>query len=382
MKQLTFIKARTLAWWDVPEPTLQAPCEALVRPFVVARCDGDAFFLRHNASPILRFGAALHVVAPELGHARNDPFQGPFAYGHECVAEVIAVGGEVRDHAVGDVVVVPWSIACGACNPCHRGLTSHCATSKTPVAAYGFSSAFGEHGGMVSDVVRVPYADAMLVSVPASIDPLAAASASDNMPDAFRAVGPQLQNNPQAPVLIVGGNAKSIGLYAAGMAVALGASQVDYLDTCRTRLDIAERLGARPILFQTTDAWFRRGEPVHPKGYAISVEASGTTRGLHYALSALTQGGVCSACAFYLRRATPLPLWNMYLKSTTLHVGVSHPRAHVPAVLELIRHGSFDPLKLRPLISGWEDASQSLLERATKVILQRKRLLGSSADEH
>jgi len=374
MRQLTFIKARKLAWWDVPEPTLQAPGEALVRPFVAARCDGDTLFLRHNASPLLRLGAALHVVAPELGSDRGDPFKGPFAYGHECVAEVIAVGGAVRDHHVGDVVIVPWSVACGACNPCHRGLTSHCATSKTPVAGYGFSAVFGEHGGMVSDVLRVPYADAMLVPVPASIDPLAAASASDNMPDAFRAVGPQLRSNPQAPVLIVGGNAKSIGLYAAGMAVALGSSQVDYVDTYRTRLEIAERLGARPILLETSASWFRRGEPVLPEGYLISVEASGTTKGLHYALSALARGGVCSACAFYIRRATPLPLWAMYMKSATLHVGLSHPRAHVPAVLDLIQHRGFDPLKLNPLISGWDDAPRSLLERTTKVIVHRRRL--------
>jgi alcohol dehydrogenase len=183
-----------------------------------------------------------------------------------------------------------------------------------------------------------------------------------------------LQQLPQAPVLIVGGNAKSIGLYAAGMAVALGSSQVDYLDTDRERLTIAERLGARAIEFKTSATWFRKGEPVHRGGYAISVEASGTSGGLSYALAALAKGGVCTACAFYLRRATPLPLWAMYMRSATLHVGVTHPRAHVPAVLDLIQHNGFDPSKLNPLLSTWDDAPRTLLERATKVIVQRPRL--------
>jgi alcohol dehydrogenase len=64
----------------------------------------------------------------------------------------------------------------------------------------------------------------------------------------------------------------------------------------------------------------------------------------------------------------------MYMRSATLHVGVSHPRAHVPAVLDLIQHNGFDPSKLNPLLSTWDDAPRTLLERTTKVIVQRPRL--------
>jgi alcohol dehydrogenase len=103
----------------------------------------------------------------------------------------------------------------------------------------------GDWGGMVSDLVRVPFADAMLVHVPAGVDPMKLASASDNMPDAWRAVGPQLAKEPNASVLVVGGGARSIGLYAAGMAVALGASRVDYVDDDPERLAIAQSRSAR-----------------------------------------------------------------------------------------------------------------------------------------
>jgi alcohol dehydrogenase len=63
----------------------------------------------------------------------------------------------------------------------------------------------------------------MLVKIPIGIDPLAIASASDNIPDGWRTVGPQLAADPGAEVLVVGGDAgpNSIGLYATGFAVAL-----------------------------------------------------------------------------------------------------------------------------------------------------------------
>src|SRR6478609_3094290 len=87
---------------------------------------------------------------------------------------------------------------------------------------------------------------------------LAAASASDNLCDAYRTVAPHLERTPGAPVLIVGGSAKSIGLYAVGIAKALGASHIDYLDTSRTRLTLAERLGANPIAITRSESWYAR----------------------------------------------------------------------------------------------------------------------------
>lgn len=57
------------------------------------------------------------------------------------------------------------------------------------LAAFGFSSAFWHHGGMVSDSLRVPWADAMLVRALAGVDPLALAS--DKLPGGFRTDAPR-----------------------------------------------------------------------------------------------------------------------------------------------------------------------------------------------
>jgi threonine dehydrogenase-like Zn-dependent dehydrogenase len=374
LRQLTYLRPGVLEWREVPEPRLESDTDALVRPFIAARCDGDSLFLSHRYPGLLRFGACLHLLDASFQDDRNNPFLGPFAYGHECVAEVLSCGPGVRHLQVGQKVVVPWAISCGQCSQCRAGRTSNCASNATRLGAYGFGPSFGSHGGMVSDVLRVPHADFMLVAVPSGIDALRLASASDNLSDGYRAVAPHLKRTPGAPVLVVGGAAKSVGLYAASVAVAMGASRVDYLDASTTRLGLAAALGANPVELRRGSRWYRRGEPVLPGGYAITVDASSSPSGLAYALSALATGGTCTGVGFYLRRRTPLPLWGMYYNSATLHVGLSHPRADLPDVLALVQGGTLAPEKVLTCVADWDEAPRALLERTTKVALRRAPL--------
>src|SRR5438477_546151 len=104
MRALLFVEPGRLLYDDVPAPRLQGPGEALVRPVASSRCDLDAVIVRGLA-----------------------PVAGPFALGHECVAEVVEVGAAVRTVAPRQRVVVPFAISCGACERCARGLTAHCA---------------------------------------------------------------------------------------------------------------------------------------------------------------------------------------------------------------------------------------------------------------
>jgi threonine dehydrogenase-like Zn-dependent dehydrogenase len=382
MRDLVFVKSKTLEWRDAPDAKLLSATDVVVRPFVAARCDGDVVFLHHDFDRILGLGARMHVVDEAFRGAATNPFAGPFSYGHECVAEVIACGADVRRFSIGDHVIVPWSISCGSCSPCALGLTSKCASAygDKPLAAFGFGDAIGGHGGMCADALRVPFADAMLVRVPEGVDPLAVASASDNIPDAYRTVGPYLERARGAHVLVVGGGAKSIGLYVVGIAKALGAARVDYLDTCEARLALAEKMGGHPVPLTTSASWFRQGKPLGRDGYPITVDASSTTAGLAYAIRVLAPGGTCTGVGFYLRRGTPLPLWKMYMNSSTLRVGVSHPRADLPAVLALIQEGLFHPETLSTLVADWNDAPRALLEHSTKVVVHRPSLgLASSS---
>src|SRR5262249_11164122 len=95
MQQLACGAAEQPGWHEVPAPTLQGPGEALVRPLAVARCDIDV--------PLASGGF---------------PLSGPFAVGHECVGEIVALGEAVRGLAVGQRVVVSFQLSCGTCPQC------------------------------------------------------------------------------------------------------------------------------------------------------------------------------------------------------------------------------------------------------------------------
>src|SRR3954470_13833067 len=220
MRQLTLTAPRTLEWLDVPEPDLGGAGEALVRPLAVATCDLD------------------HPMV-----AGETPFPLPIPIGHECVAEVVETGDEVRGARPGDRVVVPFQISCGTCERCRHGLTGNC-ERVAPLAMYGFGAVGGDFGGFLSDLVRVPFADAMLVRVPDGLAPEAVASASDNVADAWRLVAPWLEEWPAAEVLVIGGSG-SIGLYAIDVARALGAARAASADIAAGRLAPPPALGAR-----------------------------------------------------------------------------------------------------------------------------------------
>ena len=337
MRQLTYTGPNTIEWLDVPEPKLQGLDEALVRPTIVARCDVD---------PLIIVG--------------RSPMPPPIALGHEFVADVVEVGKDVQSVRPGQSVIVPFQVSCGSCAYCAGGATASC-NAIAARSAYGFGAYSGDFGGALSDLVRVPFADAMLLELPEGVTPEAIASA-DNVPDAWRSVGPFLSDGAKAPVLIVGGGAVSIGLYAAGIAVAMGSPQVDYIDTNRERLDLAQSFGATSI----------EGPPPERAGeYPITVDASANVGGLHCAINSTAPEGVCTSIGIYFGETTPLPLLAMYNRGITFKTGRVNARPALPHVLELIRDGRFKPEKLITKRLAWEEAAGEYASRAVKLIVKR-----------
>lgn len=367
MRELHFLRAGRLAWRPQSPPAEPGPGTALVRPFLAGRCDGDTLPLHHPVSRALQAGIAARLVDPVVAAICGPvPFRGPFCIGHECVAQVTAVGAGVREIRVGQTVVVPWAVSCGDCDTCRRGLTSKCVTARggRPLAAYGFGPASGPYGGMITDALAVPYADHLLVPLPDGVPPLRAAAAGDNLADAWRAVVPALAERPGGRVLVLGGGARSIGLYAAGLAAAHGAV-VDYLDDDPVRRRIAENLGARTGLLADAD---RAG------GYDIAVEATSRPHGLRRALRALGPGGVCTGVGYYLYTGTRIPLMRMYATDVTLHLGVSHPRAVLPRLLKFLEDTKFAAEDVNTLVADWDDAPRAYRAKTTKVVLRRDPL--------
>jgi alcohol dehydrogenase len=340
MRRLVLDGPGAVRWEDVDEPSLGSDEAALVRPLTVATCDIDVGVLR----------GAYPAPGP------------PYALGHEGVAEVVEVGDAVRTVAPGDRVVVPFQISCGRCDPCRAGRTGNCAAHPL-MSTFGLGAMGGqEWGGLLADLALVPHADAMLVPVPDGVDPVAIASSSDNIPDGWRTVGPHLAATPGADVLVMGGpgGPHSIGLYAAGLAVALGAGRVVYRDEDPTRLGIAAALGA-----ETQD-----GPPPRKVGaFPVTVNASGTEDGFRCALNSTAVDGVCTNVSVYLEDPA-LPLLAMYSRCCTLHTGRVHARPAVPEVLDLMGRG-FDPALVTSAVVGWDDAAEALADPPMKLVVSR-----------
>jgi threonine dehydrogenase-like Zn-dependent dehydrogenase len=340
MRQLMFEDGGRYVWRDAPDPVLTAPEQALVRPLMVACCDLDVWVARGG-------------LPMPPGHA----------VGHEGLAEVVAVGDSVGSIKVGDRVVVPFQISCGNCRACRRGATGSCAELPL-MAMYGMAPLAGlDGGGFMSDLVLVPYADAMLIPVPDAVDPIAIASLSDNIPDAWRGVGKYRDEldalEPADRRVLVAGRL-SIGLYAAAFAHALGA-QVDYIDTDQNRLAAAEKVGAvvhdRP---KPDKSW----DP-----YPVTVHTSGDPAVLSATLRATWPDGVCTDTGIYYQ-PVEMPLLPKYTRGVRFVTGRVNARAVIPDILEVLA-AECDLSPVVDKVVPWDEAPEAWPAMTGKTVFTR-----------
>ncbi|MDO8768704.1 MAG: formaldehyde dehydrogenase, glutathione-independent [Burkholderiaceae bacterium] len=170
--------------------------------------------------------------------------------GHEITGEVIEVGRDVETLRKGDLVSVPFNVACGRCRTCKEQHTGVCLSVNPSRAggAYGYVDMGGWVGGQ-AEYVMVPYADFNLLKFPDRDQALSKirdlTCLTDILPTGFHgAVSAGV--GPGSTVYIAG--AGPVGMAAAASARLLGAAVVIVGDVNRARLQHARDVG-----FETVD---------------------------------------------------------------------------------------------------------------------------------
>lgn len=341
MRQLTFVEPGRLEWTEAPPPRIADGRTALVRPLAVARCDLD-----------------LRMAAEGL-------FPGPYPVGHEVVGEVVDVGDAVRLHRTGSRVLVPFQVSCGTCPACATRRFAACHSYRAPAgSAFGFGPAGGGHGGALADLLAVPHADHMLVAAPDGVSAEVLCTLPDNVVDGFRSVAPPMTTRPGADVLVVGGAAPSVGLYAVATAIALGSSRVRYVDSDEERCHLAAGLGA--VVEHLQGPWPRRFERA-----AITVNNTDSSEGLRTTLRSTDDYGVCTSTAIFFGPDPALPLLDLYTKGVTLHLSRADSLHYVRDVVDLVASGRLRTEGITSSVAPWDDADSAWLIPGTKLVVTR-----------
>src|SRR5215212_3383856 len=156
MKATCWYGTQKLKVEEVPDPQILNQRDAIVRITSTAICGSD-LHLYDGYVPTMKKGDVL---------------------GHEFMGEVVEIGREVHNLKVGDRVVVPFPIACGACNACEREQYSLCENTNpnarlaekmwghTTAGIFGYSHLTGGYAGGQAEYARVPFADVGPIKIP------------------------------------------------------------------------------------------------------------------------------------------------------------------------------------------------------------------------
>jgi threonine dehydrogenase-like Zn-dependent dehydrogenase len=133
----------------VPDPRIQEPDDAVIAVTSTAICGSD-LHLHGVPGPYLRPGGVP---------------------GHQIAGVVTEAGADITSPAPGDRVVIPFSISCGHCRMCTRGLCAQCETTQVReqgkgAALSGCTSLYGSAPGGRAQFLRVPQAQFGPVKVP------------------------------------------------------------------------------------------------------------------------------------------------------------------------------------------------------------------------
>jgi threonine dehydrogenase-like Zn-dependent dehydrogenase len=298
------------------EPRLQGPDEAVVRVTCAGICGSD-----------------LHIVS-----GRDRGCRAGTIMGHEFVGVVEEIGTGVHSLRVGDRVVAPFTVSCGACFYCQRGLTGRCVRSR----GFGFVTEEGAGlEGAQAERVHVPLAETTLVRLPdlrADGRPFADREAlflGDILSTAYGcAEGAAIAAGDVVAVVGCG----PVGLLCVQAAQLFSPAAVVAVDGLEYRRERARDFGALPAA-DGTEAAHLVAELTGGRGADAVLEAVGAAGALDLGIRLARPGATVSIAGYHTADSYPLPIQAAYGKNLTFKIGRCHARRYIDVLLPLVLAG-------------------------------------------
>jgi threonine dehydrogenase-like Zn-dependent dehydrogenase len=358
MKALVWHGKEDIRCDTVTDPEIQDARDAIIKVTSCAICGSD-LHLFHNYIPGMLPGDIM---------------------GHETMGEVVEVGSGVDGKLKkGDRIVVPFTIICGECDQCKRGNFSVCETTNrkshlaekafghSGAGLFGYTHLTGGYPGGQAEYLRVPFADATHIKVPAGIPDEQLLFLSDIFPTGWQAAV-QCDIEPTDTVAIWG--CGPVGQMAIRSAILLGANQVIAIDCLPERLSMAEAGGATTINFEKESVLERLEELTDGRGPEKCIDCVGMES--HVMASSLPDtlldrakqmvmvesdrphvlremiyvcrpGGIISVAGVYSGFSDMLPMGAFMNKGLTMRTGQTHVNRWTDDLLHRIEEGQIDP---------------------------------------
>ncbi|MDQ3800613.1 MAG: glutathione-dependent formaldehyde dehydrogenase [Acidobacteriota bacterium] len=356
MKALCWFGTNDVRVEEVPDPKILDARDAIIKITSTAICGSD-----------------LHLVDGYMPQMEKGDI-----LGHEPMGEVVEVGSAVKNLKAGDRVVVPFTISCGECFFCQKGLYSCCDNSNpnaemarqvmghSPTGIFGYSHLTGGFAGGQAEYLRVPFADVGPLKVPEGLPDEKVLFLSDVYPTGYMAAE-NADIEPGDTVAVWG--CGPVGQFALKSCRMLGAERLIAIDNVTERLEMAEReSGAETINFDKVDVYEQLLEMTGGRGPdrcidAVGCEAlaGGTVDGIVDAVKTATltatdrthvlrqaiwscrKGGTLSIPGVYVGAGDKFPIGAMMNKALTIKTGQTHMQRYMKPLLEKIENGEIDP---------------------------------------
>ncbi len=341
---------------SVPDPQIKAPSDVIIKVTATGICGSDLHLL-DGYMPTMEAGDIL---------------------GHETMGVVMEVGSSVNRVKKGDRVVVPFTISCGSCYFCEKGLTAACDNSNpnakmaekmmghSPAGLFGYSHLTGGYAGGQAEFLRVPFADVGCLKIESSLPDEKVLFLSDIFPTGYMAAeNAGIEKGDTVAVWGCG----PVGQFCIQSAWMFGAGRVVAIDRVEERMAMARTHGkAETIDFSKDDVYETLQEMTRGRGPdrcidAVGAEAHGTgsldamvdmakaavnlttdrSHALRQAIYCCRKAGTVSVPGVYIGFPDKIPMGAFMNKGLTMKSGQTHMHRYMKPLLAMIEEGKIDP---------------------------------------